>query len=405
MNISTMRRFASSLKDFRLGNEGFYLIVCVFYGLGANFLAEGYVQAYLMELGMDVRQIGLYGTLGYVASLAAYLLFNFFKPRNGSYLRPMVFSALCLILFPLMLILSGLIPRLLLLTIAGNAMYQFMLGFRASCDYSVVPTLFPRSHYGRLSSKCGMIGSGLAALVSMLTASLVSGGDAMGGYLTIFIAAAASLSISVLAMKGYRPHEVHDSVKRLEHKSGKLTWKTVWMLLPHLCRGIGNAAFYYFVVVSLERVTLTPTLNSLIVTVGVLGALAGCFAFMKLEKKLTTGWMTLIGCVLTGLFAVLTTFNTMPVMFFVFYFGYMAFKNLVDYAIPAGVMYSTPIEDLPFISSMRMLMTSGGVTIFIQVFSHMLSAVSAVWVMLIGAAVFVLGGVIFKLQYTDELKS
>jgi len=45
------------------------------------------------------------------------------------------------------------------------------------------------------------------------------------------------------------------------------------------------------------------------------------------------------------------------------------------------------------------------VTIFIQVFSHMLSAVSAVWVMLIGAAVFVLGGVIFKLQYTDELKS
>ena len=400
-----MRKLNFDWKNFRLGNEGFYLLVCVFYGLGTNFLAEGYVQAYLMELGMDVQQIGLYGTLGYVASLAAYLLFNFFKPKNGSYLKPMVISALCLILFPLMLILAGIAPKLVLLTIAGNALYQFMLGFRASCDYSVVPTLFPRSHYGRLSSKCGMIGSGLAALVSMLTASLVSGGEAMGGYLTIFIAAGAALSISVLAMKGYKPHDVSDSVRRLEHKGGKLTWKTAWMLLPHLCRGIGNAAFYYFVVVSLERVTLTPTLNSLIVTVGVLGAMAGCFAFMKLEKKLTTGWIILIGCVLCGVFAVSTAFNSIPVMFFVLYFGYMAFKNLVDYAIPAGVMYSTPIEELPFISSMRMLMTSGGVTIFIPLFSNMLTAVPAWCVMLTGSLVFAAGGVIFKLQYTDALKA
>ncbi len=393
------------LKDLRLGNEGFYLIVCVFYGLGTNFLAEGYVQAYLMELNMDVRQIGLYGTVGYVASLAAYLLFNFFKPKGGSYLKPMFFAALCLILFPLMLLLAGIAPRLVLMTIAGNAIYQFMLGFRASCDYSVVPTLFPRSHYGALSSKCGMIGSGLAALVSIITASLVSGGNALSGYMTIFIAAAASMAISAFAMKGYKPHNDGDLVRRMEHNSSRLTWKTIWILMPHLLRGIANGGFYYFVVVSLEKVALTPTLSSLIVTVGVLGAMAGCFAFMKLEKRLTTGWITLIGCVLCGLCAVLTALNSLPLLFFVLYFGYMAFKNMVDYAIPAGVMYSTPVEQLPFISSMRMLMTSGGVTVFIQVFSHML-AVAASWtVMLISAAVFAAAGLIFKIQYTDALKA
>ncbi len=400
-----MKKWNFNLKDFKLGNEGFYLIVCVFYGLGANFLAEGYVQAYLMELNMDVQQIGLYGTVGYIASLAAYLLFNFFKPKDGSYLKPMFFAALCLILFPLMLILSGIMPQLVLLTIAGNAIYQFMIGFRASCDYSVVPTLFPRSHYGSLSSKCGMIGSGLAAVVSMLTASLVSGGNALNGYMTIFIAAAASMAISALAMKGYKPHNDSNLVKRMEHKGGGFTWKTAWMLLPHLLRGIANGGFYYFVVVSLEKVSLTPTLSSLIVTVGVLGAMAGCFGFMKLEKRLTTGWITLIGCSLCGLCALLTSLNSLPVLFFLLYFGYMAFKNMVDYAIPAGVMYSTPIEQLPFISSMRMLMTSGGVTVFIQVFSHMLIAVPSWTVMLISAAVFAAAGLIFKLQYTDALKA
>ncbi len=391
--------------DFTFGNEGFYLIVCVFYGLGANFLAEGYVQAYLMELGMDVQQIGLYGTVGYIASLAAYLLFNFFKPKDGSYLKPMFFAALCLILFPLMLILSGIMPQLLLLTVAGNALYQFMIGFRGSCDYSVVPTLFPRSHYGGLSSKCGMIGSGLAAVVSMLTASLAAGGNALSGYMTIFVAAAAAMTVSALAMKGYKPHPVQDSVKRLEHKGGRFTWQTAWMLLPHLLRGIANGGFYYFVVVSLEKVTLTPALSSLIVTVGVLGAMAGCFGFMKMEKRMSTGMITLIGCCLCGLCAFLTTFNSLPMLFFVLYFGYMAFKNMVDYAIPAGVMYSTPIEQLPFISSMRMLMTSGGVTVFIQVFSGMLTAVPSWTVMLISAAVFAAAGVIFRIQYTDALKA
>lgn len=391
--------------DFTLGNEGFYLIVYVFYALGTNFLAEGYVQAYLVELGMSVQQIGMYGTMGYIASLAAYLLFNFFKPKDGSYLKPMHIAALCLILFPMMLILSGLMPKLILLTIAGNAMYQFMLGFRASCDYSVVPTLFPRSHYGALTSKCGMIGSGLAALVSVFTASLVADGDARSGYMTIFIAAAAAMTVSALAMNGYRPHPVQDTVKPLENKGGKLTWQTAWMLLPHLLRGIANGGFYYFVVVSLRKVVLTPALSSLIVTVGVLGAMAGCFVFMKLEKRMTTGMITLIGCVLCGLCALLTSFNALPLLFFVLYFGYMAFKNLVDYAIPAGVMYSIPVEQLPFISSMRMLMTSGGTTVFIQVFSGMLEAVPAWTVMLISAAVFAFAGLIFRIQYTDALKA
>ena len=73
------------------------------------------------------------------------------------------------------------------------------------------------------------------------------------------------------------------------------------------------------------------------------------------------------------------------------------------------------IDDLVYASSSAraitnasissLLMTSGGVTIFIPLFSNMLTAVPAWCVMLAGSLVFAAGGVIFKLQYTDALKN
>ena len=111
-----------------------------------------------------------------------------------------------------------------------------------------------------------------------------------------------------------------------------------------------------------------------------------------------------IGNVVAGLCALLTAFNGVPVLFFALYFGYMMFNNVSAYAIPAGVVYSVPNEDLPFISSMRMLMMSVGSTVCIQLFSHLLAVGPAWWVMAISAAVYAAAGVIFKLQYTDALK-
>ena len=157
-------------QKFKWGNESIFLIVSVFYGLGTSFLSEGYVQAYLIELGMGVREIGLYGTLGYIAALASYALFSLYKPKGGDYLPMMFMAALSLMLFPLILAAAGLFPALSMIVLFGSALYQFMAGFRGSCDYSVVPRIMPRSRYGGLSGKCGLIGSALAAVMSAVDA-------------------------------------------------------------------------------------------------------------------------------------------------------------------------------------------------------------------------------------------
>lgn len=287
----------------RWDNERFYMIVSVFYGLGVSFLSEGYVQAYLLELGMGVREIGLYGTLGYVAALAAYALFAVYKPRSGGYLGAMFVAALMLAAFPLILTAAGGLAAPGVLVLTGGALYQFMLGFRGSCDYSAVPVIMPRASYGRLSGRCGMIGSGLAAAVSAMGAVVIAGQNAMTGYRAMFIAAAAALLISAAAIRGYRPSHHVDAQTRSARSVRRMSAKNAWILLPHLLRGIASGGFYYFVAISLDRVTLGASGSSLIVTVGVVGSMMGCLAFMQLEKRMKTGAVTLIGNVGAGLCA------------------------------------------------------------------------------------------------------
>jgi len=386
-------------------NETVFLIVSIFYGLGTSFLSEGYIQAYMLDLGMSVQQIGLYGTLGNVGALASYTLFSFFKPRNGNYMTPMFIMALGITILPVLLALMSFAPQLAVILLLASAVHSFAQGFRASCDYCVVPTIMERSHYGNLSGKCGMIGSGLAALVSAVSASILSGADAMSGYMAIFLAAAASLIISATAIRFYKPTvPTGNTGKKAKGKGSLFSKRSAWILLPHLLRGIASGGFYYFVVVSMQRVTLAASGSSLIVTIGVVGAMIGCLAFMFLEKRMQTGLITLIGNLIAGLCAVLTAFNTSPVMFFVLYFGYMMFNNVAAYAIPAGVVYSVPAEELPFISSMRMLMMSGGTMVCIQLFSALMTVWPAWTVMVIAAAVYAAAGVIFRIQYTDALK-
>lgn len=386
------------------GNEMVFLIVSVFYGLGTSFLGD-YIQAYLLDLNMSVQQIGLYGTLGNIGSLASYALFSFYKPKNNNYMTPMFVMALGLTILPVALIITSILPQLSVVLLLFSALHSFALGFRTSCDYCVVPTIMPRSHYGRMSGKCGMIGSGLAALVSAVSASIMSGASAMSGYTTIFIAAAVSLLISAVAIRFYKPTLPSEgAAKKAESRGKKLSLRSAWILLPHLLRGISTGGFYYFVVVSMQRVVLPASGSSLIVTIGVVGAMAGCLAFLFLEKRLRTGTITLIGNLAVGLCAVIAAFNTSPVMFFVLYFGYMMFNNISGYAIPAGVVYLMPAEELPFISSMRMLMMSCGSMVCIQLFSLLMTAWPAWTVMAISAAIYAAAGVIFRIQYTDALK-
>ena len=158
-------------------------------------------------------------------------------------------------------------------------------------------------------------------------------------------------------------------------------------------------------VASFRRFELPAALQPLMVAVGVCGSVAGVYAFGWLEKRrVRTGRQIFAANAICALCGVLTAINTSPALFFLLYFAYMLTNNLTANAVPTGVIYSTSIQDLPFISSARMLVMNAASCVMIPVWGRMLNAVPAWTVMLACGAVHLLTGAIFRRQYTDPLK-
>ena len=376
-----------------------------FYTFGGSFMTESYVQAYLMLLGLSVGQISLYGTFSYAAALLSYAAFILYKPKNGSYFGMFRVSSLMIALLPAALFIAPEIPNALYLLLAAVFLYQLCIGLRASADYSVVPDLFPRKYYGKLMSRCGIAGSALGALVSVLNATLFKGAGLNSGRIQ-FAAAVVLYLTSAVCVRFFRPlpREKTEENARAVSFSSHFTLHNLYLLLPHVLRGVTNAGFYYYVIVSFSRFELPAELQPLMVTVGILGSACGCFVFGKMDKTLKTGKQILIANMVTAACALATAANGSAALFFILYFLYMLSSNVSNYAIPTGVMYLMPKEELPFISSARMLAMSGASCVLIPVWGSVLKILPSIGVMGLCAAIHVAAGVIFNFQLKDPLR-
>ena len=369
------------------------------------FMSESYVQAYLLMLGLSVGQISLYGTVSYAAALLSYVAFWLYRPRSGSYFGLFNASSYPMLLLPLVLCLAPGIPGRFLLILLAVFIYQICCGFRSASLFSIVPTLFPRRYYGRLLARCSTIGCALGALISIVNALFVKQ-QSMAGYGLLFAVSACLYLAAALSIRLMRPTAPEEEEARPDHPGlrASLTPGNLRLLVPHLLRGVAAGGYYYFVVASFHRLTLPASLQPLMVAVGVCGSVFGVFLFGRLDRHLRTGDQIFFANVLCALCGVLTALNSSPVLFFALYFSYMTTNNLTANAVPAGVIYSTPMGDLPFISSMRMLVMSGASCIMIPVWGRLLNAIPVWLVMLFCAGVHIATGAIFRAQYRDPLK-
>ena len=369
------------------------------------FLSESYVQAYLLLLGLSVGQISLYGSISYAAALISYVMFWLYKPANGSYFSMYSLSSFPLLLLPLALCLvPGISWRFPLILIAVFV-FQFCGGFRSASVFTVIPTLFPRRHYGPLLAKCSTIGCSLGAAISIVNALFVKE-QSMASYSVLFALSAGLYLTAALFIRLMRPGVPEEEEVRLKHAGlrASLTPQNLWLLTPHFLRGIAMGGYYYFVVASFSRLTLPAALQPLMVAAGVCGSVFGVFLFGRLDRRLKTGDQIFLANLFSALCGVLTALNRSPALFFVLYFAYMSSNNLTANAVPAGVIYSTPLDNLPFISSMRMLVLSGASCLTIPAWGWLLNVLPAWSVMLLCASVHITTGAIFRAQYRDPLK-
>ena len=369
------------------------------------FLSESYIQAFFLLIGLSVSQISLYGTLCYAAGLISYVAFGLIRSSDSFYFRLFRLASFPMALLPLVLCAAPGLPGVYWMILASAFLYHLCGGLRSSALFCIIPSLFPRRYYGRLLARCATIGCALGAVISIVNALFVREQSMLSCQILFGVSMALYLT-SALTSRIMRLSEPAERDARHPKTSLRdaFTAANARLLAPHLLRGVATGGYYYFMIASFQRMTMPGALQPLMVAVGVVGNVFGVYAFGWLEKRMTTGSQIFFANVLSALCGVLTAINASPWLFFALYFLYMSSNNLTANAVPAGVIYATPAEQLPFISSMRMLVMSGASCVMIPVWGKMMDLMPVWIVMLLCAAVHVSTGCIFHRQYTDPLK-
>ena len=386
-------------------NMRIFYLSSIAFTLGSCFLDGGYVQSFLIRIGLSTMEIGVFGASSQLAALLGYGLFLLYRPgRRERYVRGIAWFGFSAAALPAVLMGAAWTRVSVCVIYAGAAAYQLGTALRASCEYSATPMLYPRERYGRMSARCGMAGAGLAALVSAVGASFLAGGDCQ--YTAFFALALLGLLAGAVSAWGYAPVPGLDADEKADgtFAAKSAASRLAWLLLPHLLRGAASACFYYFVSISLRSVALSPLGQSAFVTVGVAGAMAACLVFIRLQDRFRTGIIIFWSNAVTAAAVVWTCLNASEAGFFALYALYTLSVNVTAYAVPAGVIYNTASDDLPFISSARMLVMSGASCALMTPVAGLLEAAPAWAVMTAGGAAYILSGALFAFQYTDSLK-
>lgn len=395
-------------------NKRYYILTATLYTFATSFLGSGFSTPFSVnELKMTTFEMSLSGTIGSIAGMLTYFLLSVCHIRNMK--RLLIVTSFLLCLSPLTSIFNlfvGRTPILIPLLCTVGAINAVAGACKNTCEYSITPMLFPRKEYGEMSAKCGIIG-GLAAIGISIISVFFENLSLFNRYLLFFAIGAVAYFLSAMLILQYRlisnlePQKTeNESIPAPKEKktfSGKLTEK-IWMLFPHLLRGIVNVGFAYIMIIALRNFTFSATGQSMLITISSAALLIACYAFMKIEKRVRSGVIILISYVIYAICALFACMTKSEVVFLVLYCIYLMASNIKDYAIPVGVMYSTRTEDLPYISSVRMLAVRVSSLVLTTPVAALIDTINPLIVVFITCILAFFTGVIFCIQYKDKYK-
>jgi len=387
-------------------NIAVYLLFSAMYGIAVNICAEGYIQACLLRLGFGTQGIRNYGIAVQAFSLAAYLLFA--RPRaTQKGLRGInAAAALCMGVLPAALAAAGSIPpsgAVYGIVLCAAALYGFFTAARAVTEFNMAPYLFTRSLYGSVTGKASVLGGIIPIGISLGAGFLLQ----RESYTFLFLVCAAAFALAALFALLYRldgsPGQAPPYVSWAGAIKAAVSARYRVRLLPHLLRGVGMAGMYYIVPSALKNISLSKSEEPLLIAIPIAATIAGSFAYVLLQKKMGSGAITFASMLICSLLMPPLALLAGKYVFFVLYFIFFIFNMISQLSIPTGVLRSTPDSELPLISSMRLLLMSAAVSLFIFLFGLSLQYAAPVWIMLFSGAVFTFCGFLYRKQFDDRL--
>jgi len=385
-------------------NLAFYFLYIVVVIASAGIMTEGYIQTYLLKLGFDARRISYFGFTSQISSIITFVVLSNFNPLKKNALRMYSLAVYCFLIQPACLACVGIfgmgLQAAFILIIVMTAVLGFLSAFRSTAEYGLIRHLFKREQFGTVYGRAGITGGILAAGLSLATGAVISDAPFPTGYIIIFIIsgtfmAAAGTFTLFFVRKTTDAGDTAANVKYSTVLRVILDKKYYIFLFPFLLRGVSIACFYFIMPAVLRRITLTGRDMTAYIAIGVLSSTVGYFLFLKLQRKVRLGLLAFAANAVFSACVIYVCFCESVPVFFVFYALFIAADLVAIMAMVTGIMHTVPVEDLPMITSVRMLLTTGVSSVVIIYLGNIFDAVSPAYIMLVGGVLYTFIGFMF----------
>ncbi len=393
-------------------NKLFFFSMMALYTIAMGFCAEGYIQTYILKLGAGSQGVGIYGFLTQITFLIAYLMMTAVSPHMKNIRLKYTASAVGLSVLPLGLLLSGLFSSnnsiAFPIILCAAVIFGFVTSFKSTVEFSLLPYLFQRNQYGKISSGAAIAGGTITAVLAFFLGRNVESEPFPLGYMRLFALAVlffilASISAACLRFLIPSGVAVQDKLSYKAILKKITTAKYINQLFPHLLRGIGMSGMYFFMTVALKNITLSDKELMLMIITGIVASICGNGIFMLLVSRIRSGILTFAANAGCSVCMIIVCFNRSNIAFFILYGIYLCFNYISQISIPTGVLRSTPDEDLPLISAMRMFVVSAVSSPLVLLFGYLLNIVPSIFVMGFSALAFTICGLIFYRRFSDSM--
>ena len=350
-------------------NVAWFMAGGVLMSCGLTFSTGPVLQAFLLHVGLNTRQLGRISFVAQIASAVGMFAFMGLADRARRRARAVTVLALAASATPVVLYVLSILPvavgtvGLVFGTMLVVQAVQLPIESLRTMIRSglLVRALRPEIR-GRFSSISGLIGGSAVLLMSFVAARLLR---LSAGFAVCFMIATGLAILGALTIRHLRELPALDKPGRAGSASPLTAAVDVLglkefrvLLLPNLLRGVAFAPGGFLMVIAAQRLAVGRSYAGYLGAAGTAAGPAGSFAMGWAVDRYGPGRVILVGALLCALGAVALAYAATPVMFLAACVVYSFGGTLVGSAVPLGTYSIAPPGMVGAFNGGRLLLLS-----------------------------------------------
>jgi MFS family permease len=324
------------------------------------------MQTFLSSIGFSEQQIYMHATLFQALNVITILLCSRFADTKKVLLRT------ALIQIPGATLFLGYLPLCLSHNVSAESyvwllvisiMQSAAFALHTVCEYKVPYYIYRPEAYGSVLAICGIISS----LVSFGVGSVMSALSLRYSYPTLMIGAFLLSCLFLLTAGALQFFQ--RSLIPLTDQSNATVKKTPlievfrhkafsYLFIGNVTRGFASGVMTILAAAALS-IGYDEVLTTAMVSVQSIASMLACFLFSIVSRHINPRFSILCGSLFFAAFPLLLV-PERPILFLAI-FALLTFgRTLVDYAIPAALLYVVPVEIAGTYNAWRMILLNGG---------------------------------------------